>query len=101
MKRQNYKHGKYVMAEPNPHVDIQKYETKDGKDDGKRYKVPNSEMKVSKKNRQLNPGPKAATKKSKGIEIIVDGKVMSFRKGGSVKKKKGGVAIRGVSKILR
>ena len=83
MKRQNYKHGKYVMAEPNPHVDIQKYETKDKKDDGKRYKVTDSEMKVSKKNQQkLNPGPKAARQKQ--------------ARGGSVKKKKSsGKAIRG------
>ena len=87
MKRQNYKHGKYVMAEPNPHVDIQKYKTKDGKDDGKRYKVPDSEMKVSKKNRKQNP-------QSPGLKAA---KKMSFKKGGSVKKKKNsaGKAIRG------
>ena len=49
MNRKNYKHGSYVDAEPNPHVDIKKYKTKDGKDDGERYRVENSEMKVSKK----------------------------------------------------
>ena len=32
---------------------------------------------------------------------IANKKSKNFRKGGSVKKKKGGVAIRGVSKILR
>ena len=110
MKRQNYKHGKYVMAEPNPHVDIQKYETKDGKDDGKRYKVPDSEMKVSKKNRKQNPqspSPKAAKKKLSLIDSFKKKPVlimtnegeakMSFKKGGSVKKKKSsaGKAIRG------
>ena len=110
MKRQNYKHGKYVMAEPNPHVDIQKYETKDGKDDGKRYKVPDSEMKVSKKNRKQNPqspGSKAAKKKLSLIDSFKKKPVlimtnegeakMSFKKGGSVKKKKSsaGKAIRG------
>jgi hypothetical protein len=85
MKRQNYKHGKYVMAEPNPHVDIQKYETKDKKDDGKRYKVTDSEMKVSKKNQQkLDPGPKAARQKEARDRKIV----IAFKKGGSVKKKK-------------
>ena len=51
-KRKGYKHGKFVRAEPNPHVDIQKYKTKDGKDDGKRYKVEDSEMKVSKKKKK-------------------------------------------------
>ena len=47
--RKPYKHGSYVYAEPNPHVDILKYKTKDGKDDGERYRVEDSEMKVSKK----------------------------------------------------
>ena len=100
MKRQNYKHGKYVMAEPNPHVDIQKYETKDGKDDGKRYKVPDSEMKVSKKNRKQNPqspSPKAAKKKLSLIDSFKKKPVLIMTKGGSVKKKKSsaGKAIRG------
>jgi hypothetical protein len=47
--KDGYKHGSYVYAEPNPNVDILKYKTKDGKDDGKRYRVEDSEMKVSKK----------------------------------------------------
>ena len=54
MNRKNYKHGNFVDAEPNPHVDIKKYKTKDGKDDGKRYKVKDSEMKVSKKKKVEN-----------------------------------------------
>ena len=47
--RKPYKHGNYVSAGPNPHVDIEKYITKDGKDDGKRYRIKDSEMKVSNK----------------------------------------------------
>ena len=46
-ERKGYKHGKYVMAEPNPHVDLLKYKTKSkkkDKDDDKRYRVKNSEM---------------------------------------------------------
>jgi hypothetical protein len=50
--RKPYKHGSYVYAEPNPNVDILKYKTKDGKDDGERYRVEDSEMKVSKKKRE-------------------------------------------------
>ena len=47
MNRKNYKHGKYVDAEPNPHVDLKKYKTKSkikDKNDDKRYRVKNSEM---------------------------------------------------------
>ena len=86
MNRKNYKHGSYVDAEPNPHVDIEKYKTKDGKDDGKRYKVPGSEMKVSKKKRKglgLLGGPSSAKK------------VESKAKGGRAGYKHGGAAKRG------
>ena len=70
MNRKNYKHGNYVDAEPNPHVDIKKYVTKDGKDDGKRYRVPDSEMKVSKKKRKglgLMGGPSPAKMARPGL----------------------------------
>ena len=70
MNRKNYKHGSYVDAEPNPHVDIKKYVTKDGKDDGKRYRVPDSEMKVSKKKRKglgLMGGPSPAKMARPGL----------------------------------
>ena len=61
--RKPYKHGSYVSAEPNPHVDILKYKTKDGKDDGKRYRVEDSEMKVSKKKMGRPSMPTPAKKK--------------------------------------
>jgi len=122
MNRKNYKHGNFVDAEPNPHVDIKKYKTKDGKDDGKRYKVKDSEMKVSKKkkSRELGSlgGPSPATRvESKPIIIdlsktkdgssifkIVESKAKGGRagyKGGKSVKKKGGCAIKGKSPILR
>ena len=98
MNRKNYKHGNYVDAEPNPHVDIKKYVTKDGKDDGKRYRVSDSEMKVSKKKRKglgLLGGP-SPTKK---IESKAKGGRMGYKGGKSVKKM--GCAIKGKSPILR
>ena len=87
MNRKNYKHGKYVDAEPNPHVDIKKYKTKDGKDDGKRYKVPDSEMKVLKKKRKGQGLMGAAASPTKKIEFKA--------KGGRAGYKHGGAAIRG------
>ena len=95
--RAGYKHGKYVTAEPNPHVDIKKYVTKDGKDDGKRYRVPDSEMKVSKKKLKGlgslgGPSPAGRSSPAKKIE--------SKAKGGRAGYSVGGIAMRGVSKIL-
>jgi hypothetical protein len=63
--KDGYKHGSYVYAEPNPHVDILKYKTKDGKDDGKRYRVEDSEMKVSKKKPMGRPSLPMPAKKNK------------------------------------
>ena len=110
MNRKNYKHGNFVDAEPNPHVDIKKYKTKDGKDDGKRYKVKDSEMKVSKKRKRglgSLAGPSPAKKDSSQpivIDLSKDGVfkiVESKAKGGRAGYKYGGAAIKGVSKILR
>ena len=113
MNRKNYKHGSYVDAEPNPHVDIEKYKTKDGKDDGKRYKVPGSEMKVSKKKRKgqglLNAADSSRAlpdKKDRSKPIIIDLSkakdgssifkiVESKAKGGRAGYKHGGAAKRG------
>jgi hypothetical protein len=63
--KDGYKHGSYVYAEPNPNVDILKYKTKDGKDDGKRYRVEDSEMKVSKKKPMGRPSLPMPAKKNK------------------------------------
>ena len=105
MDRKNYKHGNYVDAEPNPHVDIKKYKTKDGKDDGKRYRVPDSEMKVSKKKpKGRGPLGAAATPAQKVDKKIVESKAKGGRagyKGGKSVKKRGGCAIKGKSPILR
>ena len=99
MNRKNYKHGNYVDAEPNPHVDIKKYVTKDGKDDGKRYKVKDSEMKVLKKKRR-GLGLLGKPSPTKKIESKAKGGRAGYKYGKSVKKK-GGCAIKGKSKILR
>ena len=99
MNRKNYKHGNYVDAEPNPHVDIKKYKTKDGKDDGKRYKVKDSEMKVSKK-KLRGLGLLGGTSPAKKVESKAKGGRAGYKVGKSVKKK-GGAAIKGRSKILR
>ena len=100
MDRKNYKHGNYVDAEPNPHVDIKKYKTKDGKDDGKRYKVKDSEMKVSKKKRKGQGPLGALATPAKKVESKAKGGRMGYKGGKSVKKK-GGCAIKGTSPILR
>jgi hypothetical protein len=97
--KDGYKHGSYVYAEPNPHVDILKYKTKDGKDDGKRYRVEDSEMKVSKKKPMGRPSLPMPAKKNKpgglgglgrgmGLqdESIQPGKVQKAGLGKAIKK---------------
>ena len=109
MNRKNYKHGSYVDAEPNPHVDIKKYVTKDGKDDGKRYKVKDSEMKVSKKRKRglgSLAGPSPAKKDSSQpivIDLSKDGVfkiVESKAKGGRAGYKGGGMSQRGLGRAF-
>ena len=124
MNRKNYKHGNYVDAEPNPHVDIKKYKTKDGKDDGKRYRVPDSEMKVSKKKRKGQRTGKdlmgaaaspvkgvSSVKKDKSNPIIIDLSktkdgssvfkiVESKAKGGRAGYKGGGMSQRGLGRAF-
>ena len=82
MNRKNYKHGNYVDAEPNPHVDIKKYKTKDGKDDGKRYRVPDSEMKVSKKKRKGLGLMGAGASPAKKVESKAKGERAGYKGGG-------------------
>ena len=86
MNRKNYKHGNYVDAEPNPHVDIKKYKTKDGKDDGKRYRVPDSEMKVSKKKRKGLGLMGAAASPVKKVESKAKGGRAGYKHGGAAKR---------------
>ena len=86
MNRKNYKHGNYVDAEPNPHVDIKKYKSKNGKDDGKRYRVPDSEMKVSKKKRKGLGLMGAAASPAKKVESKAKGGRAGYKHGGAAKR---------------